>query len=275
MSRIKITISSLFQKYNIELPSSTLLTPDRQQNLKNLLKDYYTCLVKHLKSEHKEYQSALRLHKKILESKGEVSADRKEKLETLQTNFEKLLSSAQTMSDLLNETLPELPKDEQIQSGGVVLDMIDDSNETQLDPWGDEETKSFYVDLPDLRLFLPNYAPKIPDPVVSEEPALTEEALDMDIVPEQLEVEVEESTVLAEEVGKCSTPEPILPEETASTAAGNSASGNRQHFATFLKNLVNCVNKELIDSAAIEFLLNLNTKSNRKKLTTGIFGVKR
>lgn len=233
--------------------------------------------MKHLKSEHKEYQSALRLHKKILESKGEVSADRKEKLETLQTNFEKLLSSAQTMSDLLNDSLPELPKDEQIQSGGVVLDMIDDSNEMQLDPWDDEETKSFYTDLPDLRLFLPNYAPKIPDPVVSEEPALTEEALDMDIVPEQLEADVEsvESAVLAEEVAKCSTPEPVLPEETASTAAGSNASGNRQHFATFLKNLVNCVNKELIDSAAIEFLLNLNTKSNRKKLTTAIFGVKR
>lgn len=260
----------------MELPSSTLLTSDRQQNLKNLLKDYYTCLVKHLKTEHKEYQSALRLHKKILESKGEVSSDRKEKLEQLQTSFDKLLSSAQTMSDLLNETLPELPKDEQAQSGGVVLDMIDDSNDTQLDPWGDEETKSFYTDLPDLRLFLPNYAPKIQDPVPSDEPTLTEEALDMDIVPEQLEVE--ESTVLAEETGKSSTPEPtepVLVDETTAAASGSGAAGNRAHFATFLKNLVNCVNKELIDSAAIEFLLNLNTKSNRKKLTTGIFGVKR
>lgn len=229
--------------------------------------------MKHLKTEHKEYQSALRLHKKILESKGEVSSDRKEKLEALQTSFEKLISSAQAMSDLLNETLPELPKDEQGQSGGVVLDMIDDSNDTQLDPWGDEETKSFYTDLPDLRLFLPNYAPKIQDPVQSDEPALTEEALDMDIVPEQLEVE--ESTVNVEESGKSSTPEPILPEETTSTASSSSASSNKQQFATFLKNLVNCVNKELIDSAAIEFLLNLNTKSNRKKLTTTIFGVKR
>lgn len=229
--------------------------------------------MEHLKTEHKEYQSALRLHKKILESKGEVSSDRKEKLEALQTNYEKLLSSAQTMSDLLNEVLPELPKDEQIQSGGVVLDMNDDSNDMQLDPWGDEETKSFYIDLPDLRLFLPNYAPKIQDPVVPEEPALTEEALDMDIVPEQFEVE--ESVVLAEEVGKSSTPEPILSEESTSTTSGTSAGGNRQHFATFLKNLVNCVNKELIDSASIEFLLNLNTKSNRKKLTTAIFGVKR
>lgn len=228
--------------------------------------------MKHLKHEHKEYQAALRLHKKILESKGEVSNDRKEKLESLQTSYDKLLASAQTMSDLLNENLPELPKDEPTQSGGVVLDMIDDSNEAQLDPWGDDETKSFYIDLPDLREFLPNYAPKL-EPTQSEEAVMTEEVLDMEIEPEQLEVE--ESTVLGDEA-KSSTPEPVLPEETTSTTvAGGSGGSSRQQFATFLKNLVNCVNKELIDSAAIEFLLSLNTKNNRKKLITAIFGVKR
>lgn len=256
----------------MELPISQLLTPDRQQNLRNLLKDYHASLMKHLKHEHKEYQCAIRLHKKILESKGEVSNDRKEKLESLQSAYEKLISSAQTLSDLLNENLPDLPKDEQAQSGGVVLDMVDDSNDIQLDPWGDEETKSFYTELPDLRLFLPNYAPKL-QPAQLEEQQLTEEVLDMEIEPEQLEVE--ESVVLGEEA-KSSTPEPVLPEETSTTATSSSnPSGTRQHFANFLKNLVNCVNKELIDSAAIEFLLNLNTKSNRKKLTTGIFGVKR
>lgn len=229
--------------------------------------------MKHLKLEHKEYQSALRLNKKILESKGEVSSERKEKLDALQNSFEKLLSSAQTMSDLLNETLVDLPKDEQAQTGGVVVDVTDDSADTQLDPWGDDETRNFYIDLPDLRIFLPNYAPKT-QVVQPEEPPMTEEVLDMDIEPEQLEVE--EATVLADEFGKSSTPEPILPDEmTSSTATGGNNPATRQQFALFLKNLVNCVNKELIDSAAIEFLLNLNTKNNRKKLTISIFGVKR
>lgn len=98
----------------------------------------------------------------------------------------------------------------------------------------------------------------------------------MEIEPDQLEVE--EPASLEDDTAKCSTPEPILPEDVStatSTSTGSTAAGNRQHFATFLKNLVNCVNKELIDSAAIEFLLNLNTKNNRKKLTTTIFGVKR
>ena len=34
----------------------------------------------------------------------------------------------------------------------------------------------------------------------------------------------------------------------------------------FLANLPNCVNREMIDSAAAEFCLSHNTKNNRKKL---------
>lgn len=267
----------LAEKYNIELPSSPLLPPDRQQNLRNLLKDYFFGLNKHLKSEHKEYQSVQRLNRKILESKGELSNERKEKFEALQISFEKLLTSAQTMSDLLNEPLSELPKEEQGPTGGVVIDITDDTNETQLDPWGDDETKSFYVELPDLRIFLPNYAPKMcaPQP---DETQMSEEVLDMEIEPEQLELEVEEAAAIVEEASKSSTPEPIIPDETPSAQASTSSgsAGNlKQQFSNFIKNLTNCVNKELIDSAAIEFLLNLNTKNNRKKLTTAIFGVKR
>lgn len=240
-----------------------------------MLRDYYLTLTHHLKIEHKDCQSALRLNKKILETKGEVSAERREKVDVIQNNFDKLFTSAQTMSDLLNEQLPEFPKDEQIATGGVVLDMVDDSADSLMDPWEDEETKSFYTDLPDLRIFLPNYAPKI-QTIQPEEPAMTEEALDMEIEPEQLEID--EPAVLAEEFAKSSTPEPVIAEEVAApSGAGEKTSGHgtRQQFEIFLSNLANCVNMELIDSAAIEFLLNLNTKNNRKKLTSALFGVQR
>lgn len=49
----------------------------------------------------------------------------------------------------------------------------------------------------------------------------------------------------------------------------------RKDFDRFLVNLNNCVNKELIDSAAIEFLLNYNTKNNRKKLSKSMISVHR
>ena len=43
----------------------------------------------------------------------------------------------------------------------------------------------------------------------------------------------------------------------------------------FLTSLPNCVNREMIDRAANDFCLNLNTKANRKKLSRALFGVHR
>jgi regulator of nonsense transcripts 2 len=37
----------------------------------------------------------------------------------------------------------------------------------------------------------------------------------------------------------------------------------------------NCINRELIDNSAVDFILNLNTKHNRKKLTRVLFSVAR
>lgn len=122
---INKSILDLSRKYpDIQLPVSTLLAPDKQQNLRNLLRDYYTSLCKYVKTEHKSYQSAQRVNRNIMESKGEISNERKEKLELMQGNFEKLITSVQQMSDLLNEPMPELPKDEEATKSGIVLDMI-------------------------------------------------------------------------------------------------------------------------------------------------------
>lgn len=187
-----------------------------------------------------------------------------------------------------------------IISSHFFFGFADDSADKELDPWGDDETKSFYVDLPDLRNFLPNYAPK-QSSLPPEEPTMTEDALDMDIEPDQLQVD---EASISEESLKPPTPEPIIAQDelsgsssvtsttaataitstnttttstTTTTTSSSSGGGHatRQQFDTFLHNLSNCVNKELIDSAAIEFLLNLNTRVNRKKLTNALFGVQR
>ncbi|XP_059616183.1 regulator of nonsense transcripts 2 [Phlebotomus argentipes] len=264
-------IVDLAEKHKMTLPTSTLLLPDKQQALRNLLRDYYKGLMEYLKERHKELMAMERSCQNALSSKGEVSSARREKLEFMQSSFEKLLSSTQTLSDLLNEPLPELPKQTEESSGGIIFESTDLTFDGQLDPWGDEETKSFYVDLPDLRLFLPNFAPKQPS-VTPEEPQMTEEVLDMEIEPEQLAVEEPPPDP---DIPASSTPEPP-PEEVAPKVAAPQPMQNTKHqFETFSHNLMNCVNKELIDSAAIEFLLHLNTKSNRKKLAKVLFGVQR
>ncbi|XP_053948578.1 regulator of nonsense transcripts 2 [Anastrepha ludens] len=287
-------MQNLAEKYGgVAIPKSDFLAPDRQQNLRGLLKDYFKNLCKHLLSEQQELLNMTKSIRRTMESKGEISNDKKEKCELMQANFDKLLSSAQTLSDLLDEPLPELTNEsENCNPGTVIESMLEVATMGELDPWGDDETKSFYTDLPDLRQYLPNFsAPKV-DLEQNEEPAeMTEEALDADI---DVEMDIDDPPSTASDPpndkdaeaaaepanDEAATPAP-LPDKIANALmeVGRMSAGqilhSKQHFDQFLNNLNNCVNKELIDSAAIEFLLNFNTKNNRKKLTKSIFTVQR
>lgn len=311
----------LSKKYDIQLPASSLLTAEKQHNVRNLLRDYHQTVCKHLKQEHKDLQSAERSKRKAMESRGEISNAKREQLDMMTSNFEKLYQSTITLSDLLNENMPELPKEVDLPSEGNVVEMNEDLNEVELDPWGDEDTKSFYVDLPDLRQFLPNYLgrkePSEPLPEVERvteaalddetaaEPELNieEQALMMEIEQEAAKPDIEKSAIekpdpeikesedtevkdsIEPEKKELSAPEgqieesqvdllekeekpvPPLPEKTRILG--------KQQLETFLANLPNCVNRELIDSAAIDFLLNFNNKPNRKRLGKALFNVHR
>ena len=46
-------------------------------------------------------------------------------------------------------------------------------------------------------------------------------------------------------------------------------------FTAYLAKLPNCVNREMIDSAATEFCMQFNTKNNRKKLVKALYSVHR
>lgn len=92
----------------------------------------------------------------------------------------------------------------------------------------------------------------------------------MEIETEQLDVDESQDTSDKIELASVS-PEPQI--EEVFTNQPNQPS--KQYFDQFLHNLTNCVTKELIDSAAIDFLLNCNTKNNRKKLSRAVFGVQR
>ncbi|XP_040174723.1 regulator of nonsense transcripts 2 [Anopheles arabiensis] len=322
-------MTALAKKYGVPMPVSPLLPPDRQGNLRNLLRDYYQSLAEHLRTEHKQLQLAEKSRRKMLQSKGEVTAEKREQLAQLQASYEKLHASTGTLADLLGEPLPEL--EELLEPGtpggieGAVLDgrAGEDLQFGNLDPWRDEETKSFYVDLPDLRQFLPNYCDKRQqqpaagqqqqqqvkggqtaqqqqqqqqqsdneedsegalDPDMSAAgPPITEETLDMEL-PELYgdlgELESAASCLL-EDDDAASTADPG-DGGTGAAGSGGAASGgtpsnqgNRRYFEQFVQNLQNCVNRELIDNAAIDFLLNLNTKSKRRRLVKVLFGVQR
>lgn len=114
-------MSELSQKFNFEIPKSTFLPPEKQQNVRSLLKDYYVSLSKHLIKDHQEMQNFEKQNMRILQTKGELTQERKEKLEALQSAYEKLLSNTQSFSDILDEDMPtlkgqSLPKTEEVSS---------------------------------------------------------------------------------------------------------------------------------------------------------------
>ena len=88
--------------HRYQVPESDLLTPEKRRGVVGLLKEYYSSLCRHLQSEHREMQNTERTNKKILLTKGEVHAERKERAEALAASCEKLMASVEQVQFSLN-----------------------------------------------------------------------------------------------------------------------------------------------------------------------------
>lgn len=248
----------LSEKLNISIPKSKLLSIEKQQNVRTLLRDYYNSLCKHLVKDHKDLQAFEKQNRKILQTRGELSAERKEKLEAFQVSYERLITSVHNFAETLDECIPELPVDAEVKAeADESLKMISEGEENSImeDMWGDDETRRFYQVLPDLTVFLPgSYLKEVPKTVTP----ITEETLDEEIIFDELD-----------EMEKIEEPEPEIEEPQVANIS------NKILLDAFLTHLPNCVNREMIDNAAVDFLINLNTKHNKKKLIKALFGVSR
>lgn len=251
-------IRILSDKLNVSIPKSKLLSPDKQQNVKLLLRDYYNSLCKHLLKDDKDLQAFERQNRKILQTRGELSTERKEKLEVLQLSYERILTNVQSFSETLDEPMLELPLDVEVklETEESFKANVEGEECTFLeDLWGDEETRRFYEVLPDLTVFLPgSYLRE----VIKQDQPITEETLDEELIFDELE-----------EIEKVDEPEQEIEEPQMSNIS------NKILLDAFFTHLPNCVNRELIDNAAVDFLMNLNTKHNKKKLIKALFGVSR
>lgn len=226
-------MQQLANKYNVEVPKSGFLSADKQLNLRTMLKGYFKALCKHVQAEQAALMNMTKNIRRTMECKGEISQEKREKCELMQASFDKLLTSAQSLSELLGEPLPELTKETECCNPGTVIEnMLDSAAFGTLDPWGDEEARSFYTDLPDLRQFLPNFsAPRVDLETLEEPSELTEEAIDANIDAE-LDTDdppsVASDTILDKEQEEQPAPSSVAANAEASVAAaagGAAASG--------------------------------------------------
>uniref|UniRef100_A0AAV2IXE6 MIF4G domain-containing protein n=1 Tax=Knipowitschia caucasica TaxID=637954 RepID=A0AAV2IXE6_KNICA len=258
----------------------------------NFLREYFTSLAKHLKKDHRELQNIERQNRRILHSKGELSEDRHKQYEEFATSYQKLLANTQSLADLLDENMPELPQDKTVQEveHGPGIDIFTPGKPGEYDLeggiWEDEDARNFYENLVDLKAFVPAILFKDnektnqakdkddikdgregKDAAAAEELELELEALD--IADEPLDLEGPEETENEELAKK------LMDDQEQEDEEANTGSHLKLIVDAFIQQLPNCVNRDLIDKAAMDFCMNMNTKANRRKLVRALFTVPR
>jgi len=173
----------------MEIPKGTFLPIEKQGPVRSLLKDYYLSLTRHLSNQRQQLQTIHSANQRTLHTRGELSQERKDQLQSQQVyiqftdhhvetisncidyfqyNYDRLLSGAQNFAEVLGEELGEIGEPitnpVAINSDGGSLDVIIKGGDGEPkfpanDPWQDEDTRSFYTSLPDVKVFLPNYQP--------------------------------------------------------------------------------------------------------------------
>ncbi|XP_077976967.1 regulator of nonsense transcripts 2-like isoform X2 [Glandiceps talaboti] len=285
----------LAEKFGTSLPRSEIFSVEVHKSCRKMLGDYYNSLCKHLLQEHKQLQKLDKHNRRTLQMKGELSSDRREEYEKAQAAYQKLLVNTSTFSDLLDEDMPDLPEDESIkQDIGMGIDVFNPYNltaefdfETSL--WEDEDTKSFYESLLDLKAFVPGILFKDSEKhdTATEETAeqLAEEMSKLDVNEVDTEDDGtgnetdeggttddaadEEEEKIMEDLENIAELEDTEDEDPVTNI------NMKALLEAFLQKLPTCVNREFIDQAAVDFCMNLNTKANRKKLVKTLFLVPR
>ncbi|KAL4658453.1 regulator of nonsense transcripts 2 isoform X1 [Arapaima gigas] len=287
------------EKLGLVFPPSEIISAEKQQPFQNLLREYFTSLTKHLKKDHRELQNTERQNRRILHSKGELSEDRHKQYEEFATSYQKLLANTQSLADLLDENMPELPQDKTVQEEhGPGIDIFTPGKPGEYEMeggiWEDEDARNFYENMVDLKAFVPAILFKdndrssqsrdkeeAKDPKDGKEGKETKEVVGtgtdeldldleaLDIADDNLEIEAGDE-VESDELAKKLLDEQEQEDEEASTG-----SHLKLIVDAFIQQLPNCVNRDLIDKAAMDFCMNMNTKSNRRKLVRALFTVPR
>eukprot|EP00096_Caligus_rogercresseyi_P010059 TRINITY_DN3548_c0_g1_i3.p1 TRINITY_DN3548_c0_g1~~TRINITY_DN3548_c0_g1_i3.p1 ORF type:complete len:1212 (-),score=455.06 TRINITY_DN3548_c0_g1_i3:427-4062(-) len=277
----KIRIISEKHGISIQAASSNLLPPSKQQNVKQMLKEYFSSVVTHLLKDRSDLRSLESNNRRILLTKGEVHSERLQKAEKATSDYGKLLLNAESLANILDEDLPSLgviggdseslgegvsSEDGKILEGEILKGGGSGCKGDGNDLWEDEDTRSFYEDLIDLKALIPAILYK---DVASkeEEIELSSEELgsldDLDDGPPVVDLEDD-----VEEENSSSS-------SSVRVSSSCSKNKNKTTLSSFLANIPNCINREMIDKAALEFSMDLNTKKNRLKLVKTLFGVHR
>uniref|UniRef100_K3XA48 MIF4G domain-containing protein n=1 Tax=Globisporangium ultimum (strain ATCC 200006 / CBS 805.95 / DAOM BR144) TaxID=431595 RepID=K3XA48_GLOUD len=244
-------------------------------------------------------------------NRGEVSDAHMQELENAKLLFEKLQTSVNSLADALDREVPPLPlnKDDDGNGGGLSVWEGDGSSRAMRadSPFDDEDTRSFYEDLPDLLVLVPAVVLGLTEADVAELKKKREASASApSAAEEEAEVETEaagdgdadeaggdegdaaeenddaddrarsESETAMEGESKPPAQESSSAATSASstTSSATGAAGYHHQHDSYFSSLEDLVNRDRCDKAAVDFCYR-NSKANRSRLIKTLFSVPR
>jgi regulator of nonsense transcripts 2 len=205
---------------------------------------------------------------------------REKKLKDAKSAFEKMIQHAESLADALDRDFPELPKEEddmQDELQGISLYEGEVRAEGDLEgPFDDEDTRDFYMTLPELQAMVPPSLLGI-QPKAAMDPGggATEDATepDSDDAPSIAEAAAEAA---AEETKAEAAKADTEPTEEASSGANDDDEDLKPHHQVemLLGTMEDLVNRDRVDKFAVDFC-SFNSKSSRRRLVKALFSVPR
>ncbi|KAJ6594000.1 transcription factor [Mycena capillaripes] len=292
------TLSSTQTAESGAFPSLTkeeteLVEQEIRDRFKRMCEGYFENVCKKLIIEHTRLQEQDRRNHEAYIRSGEIFEDRQQAYEKMTKGYEKLLSSCQSLSELLYLPLPSLPTNSQ-KSDSILIgsnrsnQLVDENDETMGSggKWEDEEERRFFEDVQDLKDFVPRGVLGV-DEMEGKD---SDNDPDGEKEKERIEKEKEEVRKLEEELENlgedgtsgqsnrneetqetldqedAQTPTPGTPRATTPPLSPHLApQGPSQLLTALLVRLPDATNRALIDQAAIDFAF-LNSKAARKRL---------
>lgn len=294
---VPANIQNLALRYNKELPTSELINTKRQASLKSHVRNYYLSMKGHLLEQNEELRLMIIKNNKICKNKGDTFSKSSEII-SKRAELSKIQSTVNQLAELLNEEIPELPSCEQFHGTeceeNLSLELNADANVSYQcndvsQIWDDDGTRAFYEELPDLRSMFPNLPMKIaPENGTKKSNKSIKSSSNEPGNGTQPDEGKQNDSNESPDNDACSvvsSSSSSSSEDDVSSSAENTTSNNQltmskavasriQPEQYFVK-LSNCVNRDMIDNAAIDFIRFFNTKFGRRKLVKTLFNVQR
>ncbi|KAH1232625.1 Regulator of nonsense transcripts UPF2 [Glycine max] len=278
------------------------ITADQKKVLRKACYSFYDAAAELLQSEHSSLRLMEHENSKILNAKGELSDENIASYEKLRKSYDHLYRNISSLAEALDMQPPVMPEDghtTRVTSGEDGISSASGKDSSVVEPiWDDEDARTFYECLPDLRAFVPAVLLGETEPKSSEQSAKNQDQT-TEILPES-----DKGQQTTHESGEVSTESSALPEAESTERVKdkeekdkskeldrekekekeNDKKGENEkdklrsvegtNLDALLQRLPGCVSRDLIDQLTVEFCY-LNSKSSRKKLVRALFNVPR